>query len=205
DRRDAARVADEPGALLPQGVEHLVARQRYEVAEDEYGRQGSDRQRSDERVAQQRTTGDAGFLLRLVEDLKRDRLIFLAAADVVAFVDALVIAHEVLGPQHGAEADGEHRDGGPEADEHIVQANALHRLAGREQEVRHDEPDGTDHRQDEPAGHLTFGVLLRSRIRVDQARLVLRHTRFDEPVQLLGLAAAVGVLFRGHWIPRLFS
>src|SRR5699024_10767339 len=92
-----------------------------------------------------------------------------------------------------------------EADEHVVQANALHRLAGSEQEVGHDEPDGSDHRQDEPAGHLTFGDLLRSWIRVDQARLVLRHTWVDEPVQLLELAAAAGVLFRGHWIPRLLS
>src|SRR5699024_8346093 len=86
DGGDAARVADEPGALLPQRVEHLVARQRTEVAEDEHGGQRSDRQRGDQRVAQQRTTGDAGLLLRLVKDLERDRLILLAAAYVVALV-----------------------------------------------------------------------------------------------------------------------
>src|SRR5699024_4477083 len=115
------------------------------------------------------------------------------------------IAHEVLGPEHGAEADGEHRDSGPEADEHVVQANALHRLAGSEQEVGHDEPDGSDHRQDEPAGHVTVGDLLRAWIRVDQARLVLRPTWGDGPVQLLEVAAAAGGLVRGQRIPRLFS
>jgi hypothetical protein len=134
----------------------------------------------------------------LVEDLERNRLVLFGAPDVMTFVDALVIAHEVLGPEHSAEADGEHRDSGAEADEHVVEADALHRFAGGEQEVGHDEPDGSDHREDEPGSYLSFGDLLGARVRVGQARFVLGQTWVREPVQLLELAAAAGVLFRGH-------
>ena len=197
-RGDSARIADEASALLPQRVEQLVARQRSEVAEDEDCRQRCDRQCGDERVAQQGTTGDSRLFLGLVEDLERDRLILFAAADVMTFVDALMVAHEVLGPEHSAEADGEHRDSGTEADEHVVEADALHRFARREQEVRHDEPDGSDHREDEPGGYLPFGDFLGAWVRVGQARFVLGQTWVREPVQLLELAAAAGVLFRGH-------
>ena len=122
----------------------------------------------------------------------------------MALLDDLGVRHEVLRPEDDADADACEGDGRAQAHRCRVGTDQGTGVPDGEQEVGHDEPDGADHRDDEPGCDLALSEALCGRTAVGDARLVLGETRVLEPVHLLELAArAAAVLNRGHSLPRL--
>ena len=183
---DAGRVERETGALGPHGVAEELDGElvlRGEPAEEHHRGQGEGDERADEAVADHRTTGEAGLLVGVGEDLGRGGLRLGGAADRVALVGELDVGHERLAPVHDAEAEAEEGERRAEADEHVVQAHLADVVRlDREEHVGRDGPDAAEDRQVEERVDRAGRALLALGVLVGDAGTVGRETGVLERV-----------------------
>ena len=177
--RHAGWVVCEPDALLPHRVVQQGCRVGVwrEATEQRDRRNRRQNERADEAVADERATPESGLLIAKLEDLDRLGARLFRAARAVTVFDALVFAHELLGPVHSSESDTEQAERDAEPEEEVVLTNRAEvSRHDREHHVSRESEHAADDRQKEQERHLALGVLVLLRVKVGLARVVRRKT-----------------------------
>jgi len=85
---------------------------------------------------------------------------------------------------HDPDTDAQHREGGPEAEHEVLEAQTFDGLVQGDQEVAGEEEQRPQDGDDEQQGDLPLCTLLRARITIGEARTVGREARVLELVQV---------------------